>query len=244
MSNSIVPPVKYNESQWEHALHFQRDNGQRVEMVVTHVSSKESIFSVATYRTKNNPNMTPTQEVNLSMEEARYLRALLNRPEVLEYLDDNETEQGDGTALSLFYNAATIRKLERLAQATAYSRGSFGRLLDFLRFCAFILVAVDQQAYQARLDTLEDAGLFALELSKAGDVIREEIADFVNNPENPIEPQILHEEDRPLQHFWGMLYYLSDSWFERRAKLLERGKGPLLSRFVAMLARKHYAQRQ
>lgn len=91
--SKIIAPVLYRANSHEHVLSYQKIGDQHVEMVLSHEyappgeQSSEPTFTIAIYHTVNNPNMIPFRMIELSMEEARFLRDFLNRPEVQGYLE-------------------------------------------------------------------------------------------------------------------------------------------------------------
>lgn len=87
----IVAPPIYRKNSFEHVLCYQRRDTKHVEMVVTHLNGgrpEPPTLGIASYRTVNNPNMIPSEKITISMEEARLLRDFLNRPEVVEWLEE------------------------------------------------------------------------------------------------------------------------------------------------------------
>lgn len=84
----VIAPVEYRENDFEHCLHYTRTGGKQVEMVVTHLPGSEACFSIGVYKLIGNPNLNPSQLVEITMEEARLLRDLLCRPEVQKYLEE------------------------------------------------------------------------------------------------------------------------------------------------------------
>ncbi len=64
-------------STFETGLHYER-NGERVEMVLTHLPASTPTLNVATFPLQNNPNCNASAHVELSLGEARRLRDLLN----------------------------------------------------------------------------------------------------------------------------------------------------------------------
>lgn len=138
--------------------------------------------------------------------------------------------------LRRFFSDDTIAKLEAVAQDTTYQwKHGFERQLTLFQFFAFILVTVEEQASQIPMD---EAGLFLLALDiTAGERIREELVAFVDDPARPIAPDVPNVADRIDTFFDGLRYYFGDDWFARRQRILERGKGPLLSRIITRLER-------
>jgi hypothetical protein len=137
-------------------------------------------------------------------------------------------------ALRRFFSQDTIEKLEKLAQETTYQwRHGFERQLTLFQLFAFILAMVEEQASQIPMD---EPGLLLLELDiTAGQRIKEEITAFVDDPGRPIAPHMPNVVDRADTFFEGIRYYFSDDWFARRKRILEHGKGPLLSRIIARM---------
>lgn len=69
---------------------IRKGENWRVEMMVPHLeplSPPALTLSLAVFRLKKNPNLNPSQLIEFSMEEARLLRDLLNRPEMVVYLE-------------------------------------------------------------------------------------------------------------------------------------------------------------
>lgn len=84
----------YRSTSFEDAITYDRIDGQSVEMVLSHLPNVSGDYpptptlTLASFRSSNNPKMKPHQHLELSMEEARLLRDLLNRPEVTEWLNE------------------------------------------------------------------------------------------------------------------------------------------------------------
>src|SRR5258708_5194174 len=101
IAHKIVSPIKYRHSAFETAMTYARHDGKCVEVTVTHLPNNyENYFqgptlSLATRQIKKNPNCTPNALIGMSMKEARLLRDFLNRPEVADWLDEEEEEDGD-----------------------------------------------------------------------------------------------------------------------------------------------------
>lgn len=147
-------------------------------------------------------------------------------------------------ALARIFPPETITKFELLAEVTSYQwYAGFERQLAFFRLLAFLLLTIEQTASSTPLESVNDAGQFLVSLERAEKAMLAEITALANNPDRPIEPQSPYTEvDRLTEYFSGLRYYLSDDWFARRAKILARGKAPLLSRIVARLAQQHTGQ--
>lgn len=86
--SAIIAPIEYHDNVWENGLNYGRVGGKRVDMVVTHLPGSEAHFSIGVYKLIGNPNLNPSQLVEITMEEARLLRDLLCRPEVQKYLEE------------------------------------------------------------------------------------------------------------------------------------------------------------
>lgn len=94
-SPRIVGPIRYHQASFEDALIYDRRDGKRVEMALTHIPNvsgdavRGPILQLATRKIRKGNN-TPNEYIGLSMEEARLLRDFLSRPEVSAWLDEEE----------------------------------------------------------------------------------------------------------------------------------------------------------
>lgn len=90
----LTGPAHFRQNSFEHCLSYDRIDGKRVEMVITHVPNvsgdgeKPALLQIATRKLQRNPTLALNEHVALSMEEARLLKDLLNRPEISAYLDE------------------------------------------------------------------------------------------------------------------------------------------------------------
>lgn len=133
--------------------------------------------------------------------------------------------------LARFFSAEAIAKLERFVSQQEPQHQQFP--LPMLRLAAFALAAIGDQAEQLTMTGPGEQASFALDLDQAGEailafiaVLRLEIAS-VSPP--PSLNTFLHMLD-------AYVYPLSDVYWQRRARILERGKRALLIRFSARLA--------
>lgn len=66
---------------------IRKGRNWRTELMLVHLPGSQTELCLATFRLNNNPNNNPTAQIDLSIEEARLLRDLLNRPEMQAYLE-------------------------------------------------------------------------------------------------------------------------------------------------------------
>lgn len=85
---------------------YNRTDGRHVEMTVCAVDSETSMFSATVYAGGNQEE----ESLTLSIEEARLLRDLLNRPEVVELLEESGRMPRMGLTLAEMERLSKIRK--------------------------------------------------------------------------------------------------------------------------------------
>ena len=74
-------------------VQYYRSNGEFVCMDISYFDDEsEAAFSVAIYGSEDKGLFDPKQIIDLNVEEVKLLRELLNRPEVVEMLDDTRVE--------------------------------------------------------------------------------------------------------------------------------------------------------
>lgn len=136
---------------------------------------------------------------------------------------------GPYTGLARYYSPETIAKLQRLAEWTAYQDRftAFAPKLAILEWCAFLLASVNNQVSQFPLNTIADLPVFLNALDQAG----QEIAQMFDADGG--------EEDAYYDlaltiHQYG--YGLSSHYQERKARIQQAGKLPLLWRFTLRFA--------
>lgn len=84
--SSSEPLTTFVDTQFETGL-IRKGEHWRTEMIIPHVGDPIALkFSLAIYHLPN-PNLNPSWSLDLSMEEARLLRDVLNRPEMQRYLE-------------------------------------------------------------------------------------------------------------------------------------------------------------
>ncbi|HET8910760.1 MAG TPA: hypothetical protein VFN23_04815, partial [Ktedonobacteraceae bacterium] len=67
---TLTSPVTYAENSFEHGVKYMRkQEREKVEMMLVHLPEACPVFTLATFHTRNNPNMTPSAEIELSMQE-------------------------------------------------------------------------------------------------------------------------------------------------------------------------------
>ncbi|HET8910564.1 MAG TPA: hypothetical protein VFN23_03820 [Ktedonobacteraceae bacterium] len=85
--------VRFYQNSLEDAIHYQRLDGHKVEIVLNHFLAAsgdvppEPTLTLASFRQRKNPNMNPSEQIELSMEEARLLRDFLNREDITAWLN-------------------------------------------------------------------------------------------------------------------------------------------------------------
>lgn len=90
----IANSIRWRISSFEHSLSYDRKDGKRVEMALSHYADisgegrRAPLLQLASRKIVRNPNCTPNEYIGLSMEEARLLRDFLNRPEIVAYLEE------------------------------------------------------------------------------------------------------------------------------------------------------------
>ena len=85
ITESQLSAFHYLESPVEHTIVFNRP-GEEVNLAVQHFDGNYEVHLV-TFNMECGEPTTIHEEINLSYQEARLLRDLLNRPEVTEYLE-------------------------------------------------------------------------------------------------------------------------------------------------------------
>jgi hypothetical protein len=90
----LATPAEFHDTVAETYFTYTRKDGKRVDMTIGHHTYNPhngvEIFPallIGVMRIKNNPNCATSEFVDLSIEEARILRDLLNRPEVADILN-------------------------------------------------------------------------------------------------------------------------------------------------------------
>lgn len=84
---------------------YNRTDGRHVEMTVCAVDSETSMFSATVYA-----GQQEEESISLSLQEARLLRDLLNRPEVVELLEADDTTSRTGLTLAEMQRLSLLRK--------------------------------------------------------------------------------------------------------------------------------------
>lgn len=95
MSFKIQPAIislpTFRYSSHETALSYERSDGRSVDLTILHEEPgwpAELLLTIK--RSRNLPDVRIIQQMELSKAEIRYLRDLLNRPEVTELLDEED----------------------------------------------------------------------------------------------------------------------------------------------------------
>lgn len=90
----IANSIRWRESSFEHALTYDRKDGKRVEIALSHAvdisgeGHRGPLLQLASRKLTRNPNCTPNEYIGFSMEETRLLRDFLNRPEIVEWIEE------------------------------------------------------------------------------------------------------------------------------------------------------------
>jgi hypothetical protein len=89
----------------EELTSYNRTDGRHVEMTVCAVDDETSVFSATVYAGNQEE-----ESLSLSLDEARLLRDLLNRPEVVELLEESHTPRMGLTLAEMERLSKIIRK--------------------------------------------------------------------------------------------------------------------------------------
>jgi hypothetical protein len=78
---------QFHDTPVETCFTYERKDGKKVDMAIVHHTQRNGVqispaLLIGVMRIKNNPNCATSEFVDLSIEEARILRDLLNKPEV------------------------------------------------------------------------------------------------------------------------------------------------------------------
>lgn len=90
----LADSIRYRQNSFEHSLSYDRHDGKRVEMALTHLPNISGDFTRAPMlhlvarKIRKNPHNGFNESISLSMEEARLLKDFLNRPEVTAWLEE------------------------------------------------------------------------------------------------------------------------------------------------------------
>lgn len=90
----IITSPTYRENSFEHSLCYDRQDGKRVEMTLTHLPNisgddeRAPMLHLVTRKIRKNPQNSLNEFIGLSMEETRLLKDFLNRPEVTAWLEE------------------------------------------------------------------------------------------------------------------------------------------------------------
>lgn len=87
IQTNIEAPAKYFFNQHEITVVYDRSDDVHMEFALSKCQGVTPTFEITSFQLKENPNLDVFQEHRLSMAEARLLRDLLTRPEVVAYLD-------------------------------------------------------------------------------------------------------------------------------------------------------------
>ena len=85
-TESSMSAVEYTVNKFEHTLVFNRRNGQEVNMSVSHFQDHYEV-TLAVFNTEQGELTMIHEQVNLSYQECKLLRDLLNRREISAILD-------------------------------------------------------------------------------------------------------------------------------------------------------------
>jgi hypothetical protein len=80
--------IRYHNTPIEHTLVSTRHNGDELNMGVSHFNNHHEV-TLTVFNMECGEPTTIHEEVTISYQEARMLRALLNRPEVALYLEQD-----------------------------------------------------------------------------------------------------------------------------------------------------------
>lgn len=125
--------------------------------------------------------------------------------------------------LTHYYTPGTIAKLERL---TALQK-AHAFPLPLLRLCALVLFTIGEQAELLPLSGPQEMAAFAFGLDLAGEIIGQELQRLFQDADG-IGPLLSYVERQS--------YPVTNHYQERRARILARGKMPLLARISARMA--------
>jgi hypothetical protein len=101
MNNTLLRLPTFRHTGLETCLSCDRSDGKRVEYVLVHPlnisgeGAQGPYLHLSTRKIHKHAANGFNQEIALSMEEARRLRDFLNRPEMAEWLEEEDTEQGE-----------------------------------------------------------------------------------------------------------------------------------------------------
>ena len=87
MTQPIDSTITFCDNRFETSI-VQKSSNWRLEMVLVHTPGPGFLaLAIAIFSLKRNPNLKAKESVELSMQEARLLRDLLNRPETTQWLE-------------------------------------------------------------------------------------------------------------------------------------------------------------
>lgn len=85
-TESALSAIEYTVNKFEHTLVFNRRNGQEVNLAVQHFQDNHEVHLVV-FNTDHGEPTTIHEQVNLSYQECKLLRDLLNRSEIIAILN-------------------------------------------------------------------------------------------------------------------------------------------------------------
>ena len=88
MATVVSGSQSANNSEIEQSITYERSDGMHIEMVVAILDDGPCVGGIGAYTDVDLARGEPTQCIDLSREELRYLRSLLNRPEVVAMLEE------------------------------------------------------------------------------------------------------------------------------------------------------------
>lgn len=90
----LANSIRYRTSSFEHSLTYDRRDGKRVEIALSHHADisgegrRAPLLQLASRKIARNPTCALNEYIAFPMEEARLLRDFLNRPEIAAYLEE------------------------------------------------------------------------------------------------------------------------------------------------------------